>query len=97
MEHITVNRFNIEIERWTFLEELGVPDVYVPKLDLIIEVKLLANMWNLKGVKEQSLRYLEISETVIVSLDGEPYDWQTERTVPWFNPIQLFDFLSEFS
>ena len=82
------------------LEEFGIPDIYIPALDLIVEVKLLSSIWSrpsrLDGVAQQSLRYSEISPTVIVSLDGEPKNWADKKEVsPWFTPEQLFDFLEE--
>ena len=111
LEHVIVSRLGLEIERWEFLEEIGVPDIYIPKLDLIIEVKLLASMWKIDHVIEQSLRYSEISPTVIVSLDGKPTEWSEKTFIwmtekkfswdelrkkepPWFNPSEMFDFLS---
>lgn len=111
LEHVIVNRLGLEIERWKFLEEIGIPDIYIPQLDLIIEVKLLASMWKIDHVIEQSLRYSEISPTVIVSLDGKPTEWSEKTFIwmtekkfswdelrkkepPWFNPSEMFDFLS---
>jgi hypothetical protein len=88
LEHVIVNRLGLEIERWTFLEEIGVPDIYIPKLDLIVEVKLLASMWRTDDVVKQSLRYMDISPTVIVSLDGKPTDW-TEKTFTWMTEKKL--------
>ena len=86
----------LNIERWTYLQELGIPDIYIPALDLIIEVKLLSTIWGIGHVIEQSLRYSEMSPTVIVSLDGEPKNWADKKEVsPWFTPEQLFDFLEE--
>jgi hypothetical protein len=75
LEHVIVNKLGLNIERWTYLEDLGIPDIYLPELDLIVEVKLLSKMWKTRDVVYQSLRYLESSPTVIVSLDGEPKDW----------------------
>lgn len=111
LEHVIVKRLGLEVERWKFLEEKGIPDICIPKLNLIVEVKLLASMWSTDDVVEQILRYMDISPTVIVSLDGKPTDW-SEKTFtwmaekklswdelrtkepPWFNPSELFDFLS---
>ncbi|MDA9118790.1 hypothetical protein N9J83_01465 [Opitutales bacterium] len=97
IEHIIVNKHGIQIERWTFLEELGVPDIYLPEIDLIIEVKLHSSMWTKDSVEEQSMRYSEISDTIIVSLDGMPEYWiETEAhnsAIFWFNPEQLFQFV----
>jgi len=100
LEHVISNRLGLGIERWAYLEEFGIPDIYIPSLDLIVEVKLLSSIWSrpsrLDGVAQQSLRYSEISPTVIVSLDGEPKNWADKKEVsPWFTPEQLFDFLEE--
>ena len=111
LEHVIVKRLGLEVERWKFLEEKGIPDIYIPKLNLIVEVKLLASMWRTDDVVKQSLRYMDISPTVIVSLDGKPTDWSEKTFIwmaekklswdelrtqdpPWFNPSELFDFLS---
>ena len=95
LEHVIVKKLGLEIERWTFLEEYGIPDIYIRQLDIIVEVKLLASMWKIDDVIEQSLRYSEISSTVIVSLDGAPKNWNSKSELPpWFTPNELFDFLS---
>jgi len=100
IEHIIVNKHGIQIERWTFLEELGVPDIYLPEIDLIIEVKLHSSMWTKKLVLEQSQRYSQISDTFIVSLDGMPEYWldndDQNNSAVWFSPEQLFEFIAEF-
>ena len=100
IEHIIVNRYGIQIERWTFLEELGVPDIYLPEIDLIIEVKLHSSMWTKESVLEQSQRYSQISDTIVVSLDGMPEYWMYNddktNSIFWFNPEQLFKFIYDF-
>lgn len=97
LEHVLVKKHGLQIERWAFLEELGIPDIYLPEIDLIIEVKLHSSMWTKDSVEEQSMRYSEISDTIIVSLDGMPEYWiETEAhnsAIFWFNPEQLFQFV----
>lgn len=88
LEHVIVKRLGLEVERWKFLEEKGIPDIYIPKLNLIVEVKLLASMWRTDDVVKQSLRYMDISPTVIVSLDGKPTDW-SEKTFIWMAEKKL--------
>jgi len=88
LEHVIVKRLGLEVERWKFLEEIGIPDIFIPKLDLIVEVKLLSSMWRTDDVVEQSLRYMDISPTVIVSLDGKPSDW-SEKTFTWMAEKKL--------
>jgi hypothetical protein len=95
LEHVIVSRFGLDIERWTSLEEIGKPDIYIPELDLILEVKLLSSMWSLDSIAEQSLRYSEIEDTIIVSLDGEPTAWSKIAVSAWMNPEELFGFLAE--
>ena len=94
LEHVIVSRFGLDIER-CFLEEIGRPDIYIPFLDLFLEVKLLSSMWRRDSVAEQSLRYSEIEYTIIVSLDGEPAYWTEAPPVPWMNPEELFGFIAE--
>ena len=100
IEWAVVSRLGYDIEHEIHLEEQGRPDTYIPMLDLFIEVKLLSTMWVSfkESVKEQAQRYLEISSTVIVSLDGEPDWWADDEIssfVPWMNPEELFVFLAE--
>jgi hypothetical protein len=84
----------LPVERWPDLEEHGRPDIYVPLLDLFIEVKLLSSMWNSKRekIRKQIRKYRKISDVVIVSLDGRPDWWADEEEfadVPWLSPQML--------
>jgi hypothetical protein len=94
LEHVIVSRFGLYIER-CLLEEIWRADIYIPFIYLFLEVKLISSMWRRDSVAEQSLRYSEIEDTIIVSLDGDPAYWTEAPPVPWINPEELFSFLSE--
>ena len=54
-------------------------DIYIKELDLIVEVKLTSESWNIEKVAEQKARYEKIAETIVVSLDGKPEGWVTPK------------------
>ena len=57
----------------------GRPDIYIKELDLIVEVKLTSETWDIKKVAKQKARYEKVAETIVVSLDGKPEGWLTPK------------------
>jgi hypothetical protein len=93
-----VREYKIEIKPWLYLEQChGFPDIYIPQLDLIVEVKLNSKMWDKSKIISQVTKYKSFSEVVIVSLDGCPPYWSRkdeEMLASWFDPKSLFRNLS---
>ena len=100
IEWVIVNKLNLDIEHAVKLDKIGIPDIYITDIGLIIEVKLHSARWTKSYVKKQVLRYSEMHNTVIVSLDGAPDDWMEQiglATIPWMNPQELFSFIVEIT
>ena len=96
LEHTLVNHLKLRIEPWIYLEGIGYPDIYIPEMDLIIEVKLVGNVWSSNHIEDQVLKYQEISPVIIVSLDGKPKKWDT-AICDWFTPEDCFEYLQSYS
>jgi hypothetical protein len=94
-----VDKFKHSIQPWLYLEKtFGFPDIYIPKLHLIIEVKLNSVLWERNKIIEQISKYKDFSEVVLVSLDGKPQHWikgDESEFAKWFNSQELFSFLEE--
>ena len=95
LAHVLVSKFELNAELEVVLNEIGRPDIYLPELDLFLEIKLTSYKWSKKHIVEQVAKYNEISETWIVCLDEAP-EWAIETSIPWFTPDGLFDLLSDF-
>ena len=83
LAHVLVE-LNAELE--VVLNEIGRPDIYLPELDLFLEIKLTSYKWSKKHIVEQVAKYNEISETWIVCLDEAP-EWAIETSIPWFTQM----------
>lgn len=95
LAHVLVHKFNLNVELEIIIAEFGRPDVYLPDLDLFLEIKLTSFRWTKKQIVEQVAKYNEVEETWIVCLDTSP-EWAIETSIPWFTPNELFDLLSGF-
>lgn len=78
LEHILVKRYGLNIVHEMHTQK-GRPDIYIKELDLIVEVKLTSDLWNIEKVAKQKARYEKVAETIVVSLDGEPEGWKTPK------------------
>ena len=96
LAHVLVNKFNLNVELEVVLGEFGRPDIYLPDLDLFLEIKLTSFKWTKKQIVEQVAKYNEVEETWIVCLDTAP-EWAIETSIPWFTPDNLFGFFKEFN
>lgn len=65
-------------------------------IDLIIEVKLVGNVWSSNHIENQILKYQEISSVIIVSLDDKPKKWDT-AICEWLTPEDCFEYLQSYS
>lgn len=78
LEHIIVKKYGLSIVHEMHTKQ-GRFDIYIKELDLIVEVKLTSEMWDIDKVAEQKARYEKIAETIVVSLDGKPEGWITPK------------------
>jgi hypothetical protein len=85
IEHILVKRYGLNIVHEMHTNQ-GRPDIYIKELDLIVEVKLTSETWDIEKVAKQKARYEKVANTIVVSLDGKPEGWKT--------PKQLFKMIS---
>ena len=94
--HVISNKLKLDVEREKHLAKGARVDIYLDAMKLNIEVKFGqhdAVGCRIKKIEEQVARYSEHNETVLVSLNGEPKDWNSDCR--WFTPRQLFNFISD--
>jgi len=96
LAHALVNKFDLNVELEVIIGEFGRPDIYLPDLDLFLEIKLTSFKWTKKQIVEQVAKYNEVEETWIVCLDTAP-EWAIETSIPWFTPDNLFGFFKDFN
>ena len=87
--HVLVQRFGLFVEFWRNLGEHGYPDLFLPDMDLILEIKLSRATWTKKSIINQVNKYNEISETWIICLDKSP-TWAKKIGLKWLTPLGLF-------
>ena len=96
LAHALVNKFDLNVELEVIIGEFGRPDIYLPDLDLFLEIKLTSFKRTKKQIVEQVAKYNEVEETWIVCLDTAP-EWAIETSIPWFTPDNLFGFFKDFN
>jgi hypothetical protein len=87
--HVLAQRFGLFIEFWRNLETHGYPDLFLPELDLILEIKLSRSTWTKESILNQVKKYSEVSETWIICLDKSP-SWAKKKGLNWLTPRELF-------
>ena len=92
VSHVLANRFGLWIEEWVDLEAFGYPDLYIPELNLFLEIKLTSKYWTKKKILEQVNKYKNLEDTWIICLDSAP-DWLD--VLEWYTPEELFKIVGE--
>ena len=87
------NRFGLWIEEWVDLEAFGYPDLYIPELNLFLEIKLTSKYWTKKKILEQVDKYKNLEDTWIICLDSAP-DW-LDDVLEWYTPEELCKIVGE--
>lgn len=90
--HELINKYNLEVYWEVRLDKGCIPDIYIPTMDLLLEVKATKRIWTKKQIIEQVKRYEKIEECWLVCLDKKPL-WASENFIHWTTPKDLFNFL----
>ena len=93
--HILIRKYKLDIELQPIIPSIGVPDIYIPQLNLLLEIKLSEKMWKKKSIIEQVVRYNQIEECWLICLDEKP-EWAKEKGITWYTPSQLFHILDGY-
>ena len=94
ISHVLTRKYDLEVNLWANLEEFGYPDIYLPDLNLILEIKLREKMWRKRHIIEQVRKYENIERTWVICLDKSP-SWTTTNGITWYTPQELFSLLED--
>ena len=94
ISHVLTRKYDLEVNLWADLEEFGYPDIYLPNLNLILEIKLRKKMWTKRKIIEQVRKYENIERTWLICLDESP-SWATINGITWYTPQKLFSLLDD--